>query len=66
MSNDWNRYGRIGFGSSNCNKTFSVQKENAPSLFSRMLVSVTLEVAWIEIHVARITRHKIKHKKNTT
>ena len=32
-------------------KTFSVQKENAPSLFSRMLVSITSEVAWMEIHV---------------
>ena len=63
MSNDWNRYGHIGFGSSNCNKTFSFQKKNAPSLFSRMLVSVMSEVAWIEIHVARITRHKIRHKK---
>ena len=51
MSNDWNRYGHIGFGSSNCNKTFSVQKENAPSLISRMLVSVMSEVVWIEIHV---------------
>ena len=27
------------------------------------LVSVNSEVAWIEIHVARITRHKIRHKK---
>ena len=51
MSNDWNRYGHIGFGSLNCNKTFSVQKENAPSLISRMLVSVTSEVVRIEIHV---------------
>ena len=63
MSNDWNCNVHIAFGSSNCNKTFSVQKENAPSLFSRMSVSVTSEVAWIEIHVARITRHKIRHKK---
>ena len=29
-----NRNGHIGFDSSNCNKTFSVQKENAPSLLS--------------------------------
>ena len=28
-----------------------------------MLVSVMSEVAWIEIQVARITRHKIRHKK---
>ena len=34
MSNDWNRNGHIGFDSLNCNKKFSVQKENAPSLFS--------------------------------
>ena len=64
MSNDWNRYGHIGFDSSKCNKTFSFQKKNAPSLFSRMLVSITPEVAWIEIHVARITaRPKIRHRK---
>ena len=63
MSNDWNRNVHISFGSSNGNKTFSVQKKNAPSLFSRILVSVTSEVAWIEIHVARITRHKIQHEK---
>ena len=65
MSNDWNRNVHISFGSSNGNKTFSVQKKNAPSLFSRILVSVTSEVAWIEIHVARITRHKIQHEKKT-
>ena len=63
MSNDCNCNVHIGFGSSNCNKTFCVQKENAPSLFSRMLVSVTSEVAWIEIHVARIKGHKIRHEK---
>ena len=63
MSNDWNCNVHIAFGSSNCNKMFSVQTENAPSLFSRISVSVTSEVAWIEIHVARITRHKIRHKK---
>ena len=28
-----------------------------------MLISVTSEVAWIEIHVARITRPTIRHKK---
>ena len=28
-----------------------------------MLVSVTPEVAWIEIHLARITRPTIRHKK---
>ena len=36
MSNDWNCNVHIGFSSANCKKTFSVQKENAPSLFSRM------------------------------
>ena len=63
MSNDWNCNVHIGFGSSNCSKKFSVQKENGPSLFPIMLVSVMSEVAWIEIQVARITRHKIRHKK---
>ena len=28
-----------------------------------MLISVTSEVAWIKIHVARITRPSIRHKK---
>ena len=53
-------------------KTFSVQKENAPSLFSRMLVSITSEVAWIEIHVAHhgktqnSTQKSIQPKPNST